>query len=342
MLACNKLLHAKHPKMWLRFGAVVLFIGTFFMFMERDDLSSSQINPNNFAAEHHNYRRLTSNNVPSIIFTNVADVRQPPGLTDTAFFWSIPKSGGPIATEYAFCLGLTVANQARKMNGHEHDTALEIFEPWVNRKVVNVDTSTLAGLQSAKSRGFVQSLLADIVFSNDLYEVADIFNENYKLRVTTLFRHPVDRAVRLFNHKEDEYAAKNWTIKEYVQSNGYPKNWMIYKLLYDGKYSTGDEATDLELAKTIIRNYFLIGLTDRIEESLERFDKYLNFDHGSRTAKECSDAMLSKGIDGDKDDYPTLERGSEEWRVVVDANIWDIRLYEFAAYWFDKQAVMFQ
>ena len=316
---------------WFRLGVGVLFMSTFFIFKERQD-----------------DRRLSSKTIPSIISTNLADVNEPLGLTDTPFFWHIPKSAGSTATEFFFCMGLTLACQAGKLRGHENDKTLETFQPWINRKAVNVDTSTIAGLQSAQSRGFAQSLLADVVVSGHLYDVSDIFDTIFRLRVTTLFRHPIDRATSLFYylqdaHWEKHYApeTKDWTITQYVQSKLCPKNWMISKLLHDGKYSTGDQAKDLEIAKTILRDKFLIGLTDRIEESFERFDKYFNFDDDPGTVKMCSSKLLSEGNGINIHNHPEIQHGSKDWKALEDANMWDIRLYEYAVFLYHKQADLF-
>jgi len=300
-----------------------------------------------------NYRHLGLKNtitvsLPPVISNNLADVMEPLGLTDTAIFWHIPKSGGSTADEFSYCIGLTVASQAGKIFGYKNDQKIAVFQPWRNHKAVNVDTTSISGLKNAKSRGLAQSLLADVVFSPFVHEVADMFTPRYKGRMAALFRHPVERAASLFYylqyasweiHYEPEM--KNWSMQQFATSRKCPPNWTMWMLLGQGKHITGDNEKDLELSKAILRQKVLIGLTSQMEESFERFDKYFDFDDGSGVAKMCSSALLSKGNGKNIHIHPKIVPGGEDWKILASINEWDIKLYEYAVHLFEEQADMF-
>ena len=300
-----------------------------------------------------NYRRLDSqenqSSIPPVISNNLANVMEPLGLTDTALFWHIPKSGGTTMQEFVSCIGLCTANQEGGMYGHNNDKYIATFQPWDDyHTFVNVDTTTIPGLQDAKSRNFAQSLLADIVITSYLYEAADIFSPDFKGRVSALFRHPIERAASLFYYLQDAtwepyYAPemKNWSIEQYVQSDHYARNWMMYMLLHNNKLATHDYEKDLELAKTMLKDFFLIGLTSNMEESLDRFDKYYDFDDGTGVTKMCSSELLTKGHGKNVHNHPKLVPGSDDWNILASVNEWDIKLYEYAVDLFEEQGNFF-
>ena len=134
---------------------------------------------------------------------------------------------------------------------------------------------------------------------------------------------------------------KDWTIQQYIQSPHCEHNWMMYMLLQQGKYNTGNYETDLELAKTMLHDKFLIGLTNKMKESLDRFDKYYDFDDGTGVTVMCSNQLLSEGHGENVHSHPKVELGSNDWNMLASVNEWDIRLYEYAVELFAEQAALF-
>ncbi len=64
---------------------------------------------------------------------------------------------------------------------------------------------------------------------------------------------------------------KNWSIKEYAQSSRIENNWLTRQLSNQLAGELHDD--DLNLAKEIVRQKFLVGLMTEIERTMERCEK---------------------------------------------------------------------
>jgi len=80
-------------------------------------------------------------------------------------------------------------------------------------------------IECAQELGFADFGLADAVVTRFLYEVNQLFTTTEKRRVFTIFRHPIDRAISVFNYiqvadREPTYnpTLKKITIKEFAKS----------------------------------------------------------------------------------------------------------------------------
>ena len=78
---------------------------------------------------------------------------------------------------------------------------LRIVDAGDGRKYVNVDVTTLTGIQNAVDRGFVSNDLADVMFTPLLVDAtAKLLNgDGNKGRLFSIFRHPIDRVVRFMS-----------------------------------------------------------------------------------------------------------------------------------------------
>ena len=65
---------------------------------------------------------------------------------------------------------------------------------------VNVDTTTIPGLQRATELGLAQSGLADAIVIRHIFEADQLFDPQHRGRLFAVFRHPVDRAISMFNY----------------------------------------------------------------------------------------------------------------------------------------------
>lgn len=78
---------------------------------------------------------------------------------------------------------------------------LRIVDAGDGRKYVNVDVTTLTGIQNAVDRGFVSNHLADVMFTPLLVDAtAKLLNgDGNKGRLFSIFRHPIDRVVSVMS-----------------------------------------------------------------------------------------------------------------------------------------------
>jgi len=99
---------------------------------------------------------------------------------------------------------------------------------------------------------------------------------------------------------------------------------------------------DLTLAKGIVREKMIVGLTNQIDESYRRFDKYFGWQSAVQYAKECRDKyVLNSSSSGNKHQHQEVEENSLEWSLIMARNTFDFELYEFArALFHNEQKLM--
>jgi hypothetical protein len=100
---------------------------------------------------------------------------------------------------------MTMATEFGITDGHDQDTEIAVVYPKAPGGVtddrspfVNVDVSTVAGIERAAKMGFADAGLAGCVVSPFLYEANSLFTPTAKGRLFAVFRDPVDRAISMF------------------------------------------------------------------------------------------------------------------------------------------------
>ena len=208
------------------------------------------------------------------------------------------------------------------------------------------------------------------------YEYLDTWSPEHPLRLFTMMRHPVDQAVSAFYYLQDatwerSYApeTKGWTIAEYVEKGRYSTDFMTRMLIDKRNERFHGELTeeDLQLAKNILREKVLIGLMTRMEESIARFDAYFHIQprNDPETVQSCKNGLLGHGSSGtggngyekssDKDagangsaaaakpaktnshKHPKVLEGTDDWNLLADINMWDMKLWDYAVELFEEQ-----
>jgi len=109
---------------------------------------------------------------------NLRQIHDPMQQGDMPFFFHIPRSGGSTVKDImGTCLGLVIASEAGA--DHDHESSLQIYSsPW-GSKYVNVDMTTMQGIQRAEKLSMVQSMsgMAGLISSPHFYAGASLFNE---------------------------------------------------------------------------------------------------------------------------------------------------------------------
>uniref|UniRef100_A0A7S4IBD3 Sulfotransferase domain-containing protein n=1 Tax=Odontella aurita TaxID=265563 RepID=A0A7S4IBD3_9STRA len=252
---------------------------------------------------------------------------------DTPVYWHIYKAGGTTMRLLLFhCLGKAIpAGQ-----GHENEKGLRIIDSWKHR-FVNVDTSTIGGIERAGRMGLAQSGLAEVVFTPLVNKaVAEIFSPEYKGRLFALFRHPVDRLVSQYYYlqyagweKTYDPGIAKMSLGAYARLYG---DRMMQQLLdFPGPMTE----RHLERAKEIIRTKCVVGLVDRAEESVRRFVSYFGWE--TEESDQCITRNFAIGRNANAHRHPRVVEGTEEWNDVSKAMPWDIRLYEYVLSVYEEQ-----
>ena len=151
----------------------------------------------------------------------------------------------------------------------------------------------------------------------------------------------------LFSTWEKTYSPqwKNLTLKEWSTDTQTinDNNHVVKKLAGIGGKDNATEA-DLRLVQRVIKRYFVVGLTNRMEESIQRFNTVLGINDDHYRYKSCmsyfsnSNNSTKKSASAGKENYnPHPKPTQEEYELLANMNILDIKLYNFVEKLFDEQ-----
>jgi len=310
----------------------------------------------NHADERSVHRFLATQVVASVLEENFGDVSEPFAKgRDTAFFWIIPKADADIMNGFLQkCLHLTQATRVGSLGPSAQDEKLELVYR-EGGKYVNIDPTNVEGIQRGVQLGLGRSGIVDVIHSSFLHEAGSLFNRNNPGKIFTLFHHPVPRAFSIFcfikhNTNRAYFPAFNssgydaffgnidrMTFEQYSKSNLFPENWMTRFLL--GEKDAILTQRHVSDAKEIMRKKFLIGLTNRVDESLDRFVSYFGWESTQSAVEyiECKKEFITHV----STKWPAVE-DSNIWNIIMEKNEKDIQLYAYATELFEEQRSMFR
>lgn len=207
---------------------------------------------------------------------NLADISSPipSPKTETAIFWEIPKSGSSvIRIALSECIGTV---EAHDLAGPNDDMVIKVMQSMYGIQYVNVDTTTLNGIERAKSLQFATTSLADVAYTPYLKELVDIFNPQFRARIFALFRDPVDRTMSLYHQQQrDDEEVAEMSIVDYIRSSKYIDNFMTRALTRKHHEKLSDD--DLLQAMEFTRKYIVVGLSEEIDESITKFTDHFGW-----------------------------------------------------------------
>lgn len=280
------------------------------------------------------------------------DVWDPHQRGDQAVFWHIAKAGGStIKNVLGTCHRFTLATEAGIRKGHDLDTKIGVCRPnsvkgQDSTPFVNVDPTTIHGLERAARMGLAESNLADAIVTPFFHHAEILFQDQNRGRLFSVFRNPVERSISMFYYLqiatwEETYNPEfqKMTLLEFAQSELVEDNWMVRRLsnTIRGKLNEDHFKTSID----VIRRKFLVGTLKRLEESLERFEKFFGwkFRVNPPNQENCRTKLLSVGAN--KNVKKTKEEsgpGSKIHELLSERNLYDLRLYEYVENLFDEQA----
>jgi len=287
--------------------------------------------------------------------SNYKDSWDPLEATDHPLFWHIPKAGGSTVKDIiGTCHRFVMATEFGVTDGHDQDTEIAVVYPRSGPEgsgsdrspFVNVDTTTVAGIDRAQRMGFADSGLAQAIVTPFIYEANNLFTSTAKGRIFTVFRHPIDRAISLFYYIqvadwEPTYSPElvNWSLEDYAKSPLIENNWMTRQLSNTLEGDLNDD--HLKIAMEVIRRKFLVGLMTEIERTMERFERYFRWTYHVNPPNQeaCRERLLSggsnKNASGNKKEKPA--EGSEAYQLLMWQNMYDVQLYQYIEHLFEEQ-----
>ncbi|KAL7549184.1 hypothetical protein ACHAWF_014830, partial [Thalassiosira exigua] len=266
---------------------------------------------------------------------------------------TVPRSGGTtLSTLLATCHSLVQASSSLTSppvfarGGGDDALASRFRDPTLyvvttkGQRFVNVDLDSLEGVQRAVGGKLIEKELADVVLMPDI-RLGSLLFENGGGPPTAsgnsgmlfaVFRHPVDRAVSWFHHKQSvrdsvhyDPSLEIYSLVDWINSPSYVTDYMVRTLVgkIDTWVSSPDPdrplpfrppvpltAQDLDVAKEILRRKCVVGLLEEKGESVRRFERFFGWEAGARR-----DAVfLLEGGDAGAAEAAQAER----WKTVRD------------------------
>jgi len=278
------------------------------------------------------------------------DVWEPHDSSDLPVVWHIPKSGALIIKDIMVtCHRMTMASDAKVIEGLLEENKISVVriggdaaKGEVASRFVNVDTTTSTGLKRAKALGLAQSGKVDAIYTPLIFEADILFDPDHQGRLFTIFRHPVERAKSMFKYLQYAHWAPGYTpklasmsLEDYAES-GLPENNVLTRTLVN-KTTADLSDGDVQVAMDVIRRKILVGLLNKKEESMERFEKYFGWKYSihPKNQEKCRTRLLAT-MPGDLKE--PLKPGMPAYDMLASVNHYDMQLYEYVETLFVEQA----
>eukprot|EP00566_Odontella_aurita_P015454 CAMPEP_0113580446 /NCGR_PEP_ID=MMETSP0015_2-20120614/30688_1 /TAXON_ID=2838 /ORGANISM="Odontella" /LENGTH=339 /DNA_ID=CAMNT_0000484657 /DNA_START=30 /DNA_END=1045 /DNA_ORIENTATION=- /assembly_acc=CAM_ASM_000160 len=223
--------------------------------------------------------------------------------TDVPIFWHTPRSGGEVVQKVlGHCMGLVLAGSppagVKRKDMRFSNEVLDTHTEQDGIKYVNVDIAAAAGIERAYRLGLIHSGIADVVLTTSIYGASRLFDDflddyqplephqKHRGRVFVLFRHPVEVAAsNFYQMRKRSRTLANMSLLEYAKSDLLAvENSLVRDLtgeVADAEIGFGH----VEAAKDVIRRYVLVGLTEKMNVSLERFGRYFRWGEHDENAE---------------------------------------------------------
>ncbi len=104
----------------------------------------------------------------------------------------------------------------------------------------------------------------------------------------------------------------------------------------------GSDDIMFPFARQVFGRKCLVGLLDKIEESLQRYEGFFRWDSRVANAEKKDICVRDYLANGDKrNGHPTYE-GTNAWEVLRKKNEYDVLLYEYARGLYVQQSAIYQ
>lgn len=268
----------------------------------------------------------------SSIAQNLADSSRRRTKMDTPLLWLIPKSGGnAVKKVMSQCFNMVEASDMGM--GYDHEETLRVYlSQETGNKFVNVDMSSIDGVSRAKRLQLIESRLADVIISPNLYTVVEIFSLTYPGKAFALFRHPMDTAISMYKSNS---ISSSISMEQFFEDGSLvDDNWMTRQL--SNKLEGPLNEFDLKRAKETIRRKFIVGLVDQATESVKRFKEYFGWTSTQFSQPQVNTCMAK--VTQLKVSMDKIEENSRLWNLVMRHNQYDMPLFLYVQRLFVEQS----
>ena len=264
------------------------------------------------------------------------------GATVTPFLWHLDRSGSDVVEEVvAECLGQRVASDLAG------NTKAQIYTTEAHLRVVsieggsylNVDLSTMAGVDRGRDLGLLSSGLVDSVVSPQFfYAASQLFDAVHQGRVVCMFRDPVTRELENYQDLVDSID-QDISLEEYLREFDLQENLIVRTITGNEYEDVPVTAEMLERAKAIVRTKCLVGIYDQLAPSIARFEEYFGYGpiiDAPPSARPCIEGVR-KNEERASRRMPKVEQDDPSYQTIMSRNEYDTELYTFAKVVWEEQ-----
>jgi len=170
--------------------------------------------------------------------------------------------------------------------------------------------------------------------------VLSIFNNRNRARVFAILRHPLDRAIsKYYADLGSDPDVAGMTLPQYVRSGGHRVENNYLTRYLSGRYGGKLTVHHLDVAREFLRRKFVVGLASDLPATANLFGHVFGWNHttaslGLSNVDLCYDDILG-ALSGKKP--PSIEEGTEGWKLLVAQNWFDLKIYEYVEHLFQLQ-----
>lgn len=172
--------------------------------------------------------------------------------------------------------------------------------------------------------------MADIFYSPDLHDVSRLFAPPVTAygRAVIIIRDPIERAMAQYRYlKENNHqAVKDMSLEEFANSD-YLQDNVLTNAIAGRK--------ELTIAKEILKRKVVVGLFDRIDESLQRFETFFNWNVND-SANDCQRREVDRRMEKEYNKV-NMDEDRAAYASLMAKNELDMELYEYARFLYDYQ-----
>ena len=295
------------------------------------------------------HTKYAGSEIPSFFQVNVKNFEDGNHYGEVPVLWRIPFSGDEAWTEImGSCMKFTQAADEQELLGvHLADSELK-YVATPKGVFFNLDLSQWDGVEQAKAINLAALDRVDIIAS-PILSVLSLFDDlTLQGRAFCTLRHPAARAVSLYygfkdvNSRYYDPAIVDVTIEKYAAWPGdrHEFNFMVKSLVSSGTElisSAEIVPEDLELAKSILEQKFMILLADDKFGSWTKLQSWMGWPFSTQEQRKCEDAIIKKEWPQITHKQPPMGANEAAYSLLAERNSWDLQLYEYAAHIFEKQ-----
>ncbi|KAL9185489.1 hypothetical protein ACHAXT_003266 [Thalassiosira profunda] len=203
---------------------------------------------------------------------------------------------------------------------------------------VNVDCSTPEGIDRGVDKGLASANLVDSIYSTNLRDTSRLFAPpvDVRGRAIVVLRDPIERAVAKYNWLSGiDEKVKEMTLEQFA-SGGYIEDNILTRALVGKRPDDVLSHKDLILAKEMLKRKFVVGLFDRMDESIARLESFFGWKIGDG-ARVCQQRQVGLVMTKEYNKVIPPAAGSAERRVLMERVGLDAELYEYARFLYDYQ-----